>query len=62
MSDPELIVINDRTDEDGNPCTLWHLVRKEPSWAESRIRHMEKELGLGDGLKLNSYGEPSESI
>ena len=29
-------------DSEGNPCTLYRLVRDEPDWAESRIRTGEK--------------------
>jgi hypothetical protein len=34
-------------DQEGNPTTLYRLVRSEPDWAESRIR-----VGLEDAKKV----------
>lgn len=28
--------------QDGEPCTLLHLIKSEPEWAESRINHMSQ--------------------
>ena len=36
-------IIKDRFDSDGNPVSLYSLVRSDPDWAASRIKWMEKE-------------------
>ena len=40
----EVEIIKDRFDSDGNPVTLYSLVRSDPDWAASRIKWMENEL------------------
>jgi len=37
-------------DVDGNPCSLYYLVKYEPEWAASRIREGEKAIA-----KLKEY-------
>jgi len=52
------------TDSDGNECSIWQIVRREPEWAAYRIQAGEEALAkvafLEDLLKVRDGGAHDE--
>jgi hypothetical protein len=59
-SNPDLAELDlQRYDADGKPCSLDTLCRRDPEWAASRIRALERENGELSGA-LRSVVESAE--